>query len=417
VDAGTANETAGFRHALGHREFRWLALHHLVAGSGQSFGTVAVATVLYQQTGSAAWVGAAAACRLVPYLLCAGPAGVLADRIDRRRLLLWSAVLRAVVTAVLVIGVAVHAAPIIIVALVFLGTALGTGSFPALLAVIPGAVPEHHLPPATAILNTVETAAWLIGPALGGLLLLGGSPETALAANALLFLAGAAMLGPVAPRPAPEAEDHVDRGFAGRLADGARVIVRTPEIGSPLVLVVAVNLALGAAPIILLLVSQDAGLGPNSYAALTAALGVGGFSGVVVTNRLAARSDTMVTLSCSVVTGTAPFLGLLLTDQLLVATVLVAVAGAGMVVTEVVALTVMLRSLPEAVVARVFGLVDSSLVAAVLAGSVIAAPLVGWLGLSLTILAAGLIIPCVGVSMAWLNLHSRRQRAEALALA
>ncbi len=111
VDAGTASETAGFRHALGHREFRWLALHHLVAGSGQSFGTVAVATALYQQTGSAAWVGAAAACRLVPYLLCAGPAGVLADRIDRRRLLLWSAVLRAAVTAVLVVGVAVQAAP------------------------------------------------------------------------------------------------------------------------------------------------------------------------------------------------------------------------------------------------------------------------------------------------------------------
>lgn len=412
-----ANEVAGFRDALQHREFRRLVLHHLVAGSGQSFGTVAVATALYHQTGSAAWVGAAAACRLVPYLLCAGPAGVLADRTDRRRLLLWSSVLRAVATSVLVVAVAVDAAPLLIVSVVFLATALGTGSFPALLAVIPGAVPEDHLPPATAILNTVETAAWLVGPAVGGLLLLGGSPEAALAINALLFLVGAAMLAPVGPRPAPDACDLDGRRFGARLADGARVIVQSPEIGSPLLLVIAVNLALGAAPVVLLLVAQDAAMGAGAYAVLTAALGIGGFSGVVVTNRLAARPDTMATLSGSAVVGTVPFLGLLLTDRLPLAAALVAIAGAGMVVTEVVALTVMLRSLPEPVIARVFGLVDSSLVAAVLAGSVIAAPLVAWLGLTLTIVAAGLIIPVVGVTVAWLNVHSHRLQVDAVALA
>jgi predicted MFS family arabinose efflux permease len=195
------------------------------------------------------------------------------------------------------------------------------------------------------------------------------------------------------------------------------VIVRSPEIGSPLLLVIAVNLALGAAPVVLLLVAQDAAMGASAYAVLTAALGIGGFSGVVVTNRLAARPDTMATLSGSVVVGTVPFLGLLVTDRLPVAAALVAIAGAGMVVTEVVALTVMLRSLPEAVIARVFGLVDSSLVAAVLAGSVIAAPLVAWLGLTLTIVAAGLIIPAVGVTVAWLNVHSRRLRVDAVALA
>ena len=93
VDEGPIDGAApGFRSPLSHREFRWFVTHHLLAGTGSIPGDRGGRHRLFDQTGSATWVGLAAAARLLPYLVCSGPAGVLVDRIDRRRLLLGSAV-------------------------------------------------------------------------------------------------------------------------------------------------------------------------------------------------------------------------------------------------------------------------------------------------------------------------------------
>ena len=59
-----------------------------------------------------------------------------------------------------------------------------------------------------------------------------------------------------------------------------------------------------------------------------------------------------------------------------------------MVVTEVVALSVMLLTLPDHVIGRVFGLVDSTLVAAVLIGSLVAGPIITTVGLPVAMVAS-----------------------------
>ena len=389
----------GFRSALSHREFRWFVTHHLLAGTGQSLGTVAVATALFEQTGSATWVGLAAAARLLPYLVCSGPAGVLVDRIDRRRLLLGSAVARAVVILVLVTVIGLGAPPWVTVLVVFAGTALGTGSFPAALAVIPSTVREPDVAPATATLNTAETAVWMAGPALGGLLVLAASPLWALGANAVVFLVGALALLPTCPRPVVRVDRSQEAGFTSNLVDGARTILHAPEIRCPLVLVIAVNIVFGAAPILLLVASRDRfGEGANQYALLMAALGFGGFAGVAFTNRLARRGDILATLTWSMAAGCAPFALLAGAQHLVVAMALVALVGAAMVVTEVVALSVMLLTLPDHVIGRVFGLVDSTLVAAVLIGSLVAGPITAAVGLPVAMVAIGAMLPVMAAA-------------------
>jgi ENTS family enterobactin (siderophore) exporter len=399
-----AEAGSGFRSALTHRDLRWFAAHHLVAGTGQAFGTVAVATAIYAQTGSATWVSAAAAARLVPYLVCSGLAGVLVDRTDRRRLLAATSAARAIVVLGVALAVAVEAHPALVVALVFGGTALGTGGYPAVLAVLPSTVPARDLPPATALVNTAETAVWLVGPALGGLAVAAADPAIALAANAAVFVLGAALLVPVAPRPAPASAPSTERsGILSELAAGAQIMVADPRVRCPLVLVVCVNVLLGAAPIALLVGSDAWFGGEHHYALLTAALGVGGFSGIVATNRLARRGDVVQTLTWTACLGCAPFLALLATErlgaaQLGASLLLVAAAGAAMVLTEVVALTVLLRELPEEVIGRVFGLVDSALVAAVLVGSVVAGPLIATVGLPPTLVLLGLVLPGLAVA-------------------
>ena len=389
---------SGFRSALSHREFRWFVTHHLVAGTGQSLGTVAVATALYHQTGSASWVGMAAAARLLPYLLCSGPAGVFVDRVDRRRLLLVSSLARAAVILVLVLALGVEAHPSVTVLVVFVCTALGTGSYPAALAVIPSTVGDGDVAPATATLNTVETAVWMIGPAVGGLLVLAASPTWALVANAWIFVVGAVALLPTRPRPVAWLDDLPRRRVPSRTsatAPGRSCARRT--IRCPLVLVIAVNVVFGAAPIVLLVASQDRfGDAGSAYAVLMAALGLGGFAGISVTNQLARRDAILGTLTWSMAAGCLPFALLGVADHLVGAAVLVALAGAGMVVTEVVALTAMLRMLPDHVIGRVFGLVDSTLVAAVLLGSVVAGPLIAGIGLPAAMLVIGAVLPARG---------------------
>jgi MFS family permease len=404
--AALAVRSSGFRTALAHRELRWFAAHHLVAGTGQAFGTVAVAAAIWAQTGSAAWVSAAAAARLVPYLVCSGLAGVLVDRTDRRRLLAATSAMRAVVVLAVALAVAVGAHPAVVVTLVFSGTALGTGSYPAVLAVLPSTVPDDDLPPATALVNTAETAVWLVGPAIGGLVVAAGGPVAALTANALVFVLGAALLAPVAPRPAPAEQASGARtgGLVAELAASARLMIADPRVRCPMILVISVNLLLGAAPIALLVGNDTWFGGGHPYALLTAALGIGGFSGILATNRLARRGDVVRTLTWTAGAGCMPFALLLVTHrlgsvQLGASLLLVAVAGAAMVLTEVVALTVLLRELPEEVIGRVFGLVDSTLVAAVLVGSVVVGPLIATVGLPVTLLLFGLVLPVVAAAV------------------
>lgn len=76
-----------YRAALTRTAFRWVLASHAASQIGQSLFTVAVTVVVWEQTRSTAWVAAAATSRLLPYVLCSAPAGVLADRYDRRTML------------------------------------------------------------------------------------------------------------------------------------------------------------------------------------------------------------------------------------------------------------------------------------------------------------------------------------------
>ena len=180
----TIVEGAGtFRSALASRSLRWLLTAFALSALGQTIGTVAITVVVYDRTGSAAWAAVAAAARLVPYLLCSGLAGVVADRCDRRRLLAASACARAVLAAASLVAVVLAAPVWLLVALTFALTAAGTPCYPTMAAVVPTTVGEGDLTPANGLLTTVEAGGFLIGPALGAPLLVAG-PAAVLAVDA-----------------------------------------------------------------------------------------------------------------------------------------------------------------------------------------------------------------------------------------
>ncbi|MGZ4708659.1 MAG: MFS transporter, partial [Acidimicrobiales bacterium] len=233
-----------FRSALGHRRFRWLLAGHAASSVGQTLGAVAVAGVLYARTGQIAWVTAAAAARLVPYVLASAAAGVLADRRDRRQVLVWSCVARAVLVAGLTGGVVAAAPPALLVGLVFAATLAGTPCYPALAAAIPTVVPTDDLAPANGLLTTIETGGFMVGPAVGGVVLAVGSPGLALGLDALAFVVALVLFLPVGVLPATSVAEASD-SFGGALVAGLRTIFGSGRVLAPMLLVVSVNLVYG----------------------------------------------------------------------------------------------------------------------------------------------------------------------------
>jgi MFS family permease len=389
-----------FRSALSSHDLRWYLGHHALAGTGQALGIVAVSVALFDQTGSTAWVAAASAARLAPYLLVSGLAGVLAARMAVRRVLLWSAGLRALVLVGLAGAVAAEAPPLVIVVLVAAATTIGTPCYPGLAAMVPTVMPAEDLAPANGLLNTIETSSWMVGPAAGGLLLLAGDPAFALLVNAGLFGLGALALLPTrSAGPAVDlADEQPDEPVWAAFAAGIRAAFGSVEVAVPLMLVVVVNVVFGGATVGLLVVADDLlETGRAGFGLLNAALGIGGFLGVALTNRVSAMQRPVIGIMVSTLVAGVPFALLAVVEVSWVALVLMVIAGVGSVVTEVVAMTVMLRSLPPHMITRVFGLTDSLLVGSILVGSVAAPALIDATSLRWSLAIVGVALPVTAV--------------------
>jgi MFS family permease len=124
---------------------------------------------VFELTDSTAQVGLVGLAQLIALVVLSPLGGVLADRLDRRRLLQWTQVVALVVSAGLAVVTIAGAATVWMVVLAaLLSTAAATFDQPARQALIPALVPRERLVDAFALLNPSRELAVLIGPALSG---------------------------------------------------------------------------------------------------------------------------------------------------------------------------------------------------------------------------------------------------------
>lgn len=416
--AGTSS-SGTYRAALAQPAFRWVLASHAASQVGQSLFTVAITVVVWQQTRSAAWVAAAATSRLLPYVLCSAPAGVLADRYDRRALLGLAHATRLVCMVALTFAVLAQWSAPVVLMLAFGATVAGTPCYPAVAAIIPRTVPTADLAAANALFTTVESTAFVVGPAIGGGLLTLGSPAGTFAADAVVFGAALVLLRPVSLPRAAAADTVADASFVGQLVDGVRAVVGSADVAVPLLFMVVMNFVYGVSLVALLLVATDLmSVGAEGFGFLNAAVGAGAFAVVLVSNRVAASGAPLRVLIWAVLASSVPFAALALTTSLPVGLGLAFIAGAGGLLTEVVGVTILQRVLDERVLARVFGILDTTVIGAILAGSAIVPPLVDVVGLRWTLLLGGAVVPALSLAavphLRALSLAARtRRRAQA----
>jgi MFS family permease len=177
---------------LGLRPFRLLFLGRTTSFIGNAFANVALAFAVLDLTGSKADLGYVLAARSIPQVVFLLVGGIWADRLPRHLVM---------VNANVVSGLSQGAIAFLLLAghaqvwhLMALGAVNGTSSaffFPAAAGIVPQVVPKPMLQSANAILRLGSNASWIVGAALGGLVVAATSPGVGIAADAATYVLAA----------------------------------------------------------------------------------------------------------------------------------------------------------------------------------------------------------------------------------
>jgi MFS family permease len=185
---------------LANRPLTKLLTGEFISGIGDWLYIVAIFVVIYRETNDAAAVGLFGAVRLIPYILLSVPAGLVADRFDRRLVLLVSDLVRGGVMLVLAYLVATNGPILAIVGFAMIAASGSTFFYPAMGAYLPSlAADERQLGPANSAWASIGNLSFIVGPAIGGVLIAAGDVVIAFLLNGLSFLVIAAILWTLPP--------------------------------------------------------------------------------------------------------------------------------------------------------------------------------------------------------------------------
>jgi MFS family permease len=265
--------------------FRLLFASTLASSVGTLLAAIALAIDVKQRTNSGLWVGAVLIVDFLPAIVVGLAFGPLLDRLERRKLMIVADLVRAAVFAAL--PFATNAATIVALALV---AGLATGFFrPAVYAGVPNLVSDELLGTANALLQTVENAAWAIGPLLGGVLTATWGPHTAYWIDAVSFLVSAVLVARI-PARLLQSTTALTRGHWTDLKDGFAVVLRSRPLLAVLFAWGLAALGSGAITVSEVFLAQNTlHAGDFGYGLLYGAIGAGLVVGSLVSNAVIER--------------------------------------------------------------------------------------------------------------------------------
>ncbi|OLE22096.1 MAG: MFS transporter [Catenulispora sp. 13_1_20CM_3_70_7] len=346
----------------------------------------------------------------LPVLILALPAGVLADLVDRRRLLLAVQGGMAAVAVVLAgLAFAGHLGPWTLLALTLL---IGCGNAvngPAWQALQPTLVPREQLRPASALGAVNQNVARAIGPALGGLLVAAAGVEWTFALNAVSFAGLLLVLARWRDTrgAAPRSEQEREQALAA-LRAGTRYVRNSPRVRR--ILLRASLFVPGAAALwalIPLTAHETLGLGSAGYGLLLGAVGIGAIGGAWVLPRVAGRLGNDRTLALSGVMFAAALLAVDFVAVTAVAWLALLAAGVAWIWALSTLNAALQLGLPSWVRARAVAFYLLVFQGGMAIGAFVWGQLAQWAGLSTALAAAAGLLLAGAIPSRWLPLRER----------
>jgi len=320
--------------------------------SGGSAAYIALIAAIFGETGSALWVSAAIFSSVVASVASAPFAGWVADRVDRRTVLIASDLSAAVVSSAMALTAS---RPLALVVLLGASAVAQAPFEPASAAAVPNLVPAAEVPRANAVVAVMGSTGYLLGPLLGGALLgVGASPSSVFVADAVTFVVSAVLVASIGrPFGRGSTQEH-----PGLLA-GLRLIVREHGLRVPVMAATVSLVGVGVVDVASYPMSLVLGGGTAGYGAMTALLGGGGVVGAALAAR-ALRREASGVLVVALGAGAAGVALAGIAPLLAIALVGMAIAGTGRGLADVATVTIIQSRAPDEVRSRVFAAQDGA---------------------------------------------------------
>ena len=364
-----------------------------IAWSGSVVGQwgyeVALAVFAYRH-GGATTVGLVALVRLLPAAVVAPFAALLGDRFLRKRVMVAADLVRVGAMGGAAAAVFAGASPVVVYALAIVTALASTAFGPAQSALLPTlARSPEELTAANATSTSLESLGFFVGPALGGILLAVTSVGAVFAATAALFLLSAVVLSRITSdsrgEPTAEAENIGREALAG-----FRAIVGERRLRLVIGLYGAQTLIAGIMRVLVVVTAlRILGLGPSGVGFLNSADGVGALAGVLLLLGMITSARLSGVFGLGILMWGVPLVVLGLWPSVPLALLCFGVIGLGNILVDVAGLTLLQRTAPDKVRARVFGVWESVFLATIGLGAIIAPLLIHAFGPRGALIAAG----------------------------
>jgi MFS family permease len=374
------------------RQFRRLFAGQAVSVLGDAVAPVALAfAVLDELHGTPAQLGFVLAAQTLPMAALILAAGVWADRLNRRTVMLVSDAGRAAVQATLATLLITGAAELWhVIALVVLYGIFDAVFQPAAGGLVPQLATRQHLQQANALIGFARHGGMVLGPTLAGILIAAAGPGTAIAVDAGTFVVSAAFLATLrVPHERPEATEH---HFVRDLLGGVREVLARRWMWTFMPAFTAYHLL--ALPCVLALgpVIADRDLhGASSWAAISTCFGLGTIAGSVLVLRARPRHPMYgATLAFMIAACQAPIIAL--GGSTVAIAALMVLAGVAVAYGFTLWDTSLGREIPPQALGRVTSLDWFTTTGAMPVGFALVAPAAQLVGTQATMIAAGAIV-------------------------
>jgi MFS family permease len=429
---------SAYRTIAGNRNLVRLFSGEFVSNIGDWLYLVALLVIVYRESSDPLLLGIVGGARIIPYIVLSVPAGFIIDRFDRRLILIVTDIIRGLAMVGMAANTFLDGPVLLTVGLAIFATCFAVFFRPTIGAYLPSLVrDESELGPANSVYATLGEVTFIIGPAIGGIIIAATDLGWAFVINAVSFLAPVVvLLGMPSNRPGlaragaeptatvpPAASDAdaptvsaggTESDAAGEIAAagdaGSRRAPATPATGPTIPAIASVRdivrpvagIAIldtvsgflwgGLSVAIVILAVDRLGAGEDATGFLWAAVGVGGVIGAIGSSWIVLRPNLGPSMLFGAIVLSVGFVGLGLVTDLGPALVAMVVIAAGAILAEVVNTTILQRIVPDAIRGRTLGVMQTFSTLTYAAGSFLVPVL-------FTTLGAQVLLPIGGAAI------------------
>jgi MFS family permease len=406
-----AESGQAFRDVFRNQALRRIELAWAASILGTWAYGIAVVVYAYEQGGATA-VGVVGLARWLAAAIASPFAALLGDRYDRRWVMAGSDLARAVLIGGAALAAFAAAPPIAIYVLAGLVSVAATAFRPAEAALVPSlARTPEELTAANVAASTIESVGIFGGPAIGGLLLAAAGPGVVFLVTGAAMLWSALLIAGIHPSAEPKVEREAVSVLDELLA-GFRTIARERRMRLLVGLFSAQTFVDGMLSVLIVVIALKLlDTGQAGVGFLNSAVGVGGLLGALAAAALVGRRRQAADFGLGIFIWGVPIALVAIWPNQVFVLVLLGVVGIGNTIVDVSGMTLLQRSAPDDVLARVFGVLESVLLLTVALGAIAAPLLLNWLGTRGALIVAGSLLPLV-VIPAWPQLNAIDRAAE-----